>query len=105
MVLRVGGFQGQQWCQPYKAEATATYQHFERIYARGKEAPEISALLTMMIIKELLRQASTTMFSQCYKSKPRSPMTLVATDHIDDTLAPATRKMVGGGDTTFFYQY
>lgn len=37
MVLRVGGFQGQQRRQPYKAEAAVTYRPFEGIYARGKE--------------------------------------------------------------------
>lgn len=50
VVFRNSGFRGQQLSQPCKAEAAVTYQHFERIYARGKEAPEISALLTMMII-------------------------------------------------------
>ena len=37
MVLRVGGFRGQRWRQPYKAEAAVTYRPFEGIYARGKE--------------------------------------------------------------------
>lgn len=37
VVLRVADLQGQQWGQPYKAEAELTYQHFERIYARGKK--------------------------------------------------------------------